>query len=53
MAGFAVNVKEILKKSKAIFGKDKDGKTIRSLEPNFLEQFTTREDAECLGGKEV
>ena len=53
MAGFAINVNEILKKPNAVIGRDKDGKLIRRLEPYFLEQFTTRETAECLGKKEV
>lgn len=53
MAGFAINVDLILKNKDAVLGKDKHGNVIRRLEPAFLEQFTTKETAECLGGKEV
>ena len=53
MAGFAINVDLILKNKNAIFGINRHGNVIRRLEEAFLEQFTTKETAECLGGKEV
>ena len=53
MAGFAVNVDLILEKKDAVLGKDSKGVTCRRLEPCFLEQFTTRDTAECIPGLEV
>ena len=53
MAGFAINVDLIINNKEVVFGRDKNGDIIRRLETNFLEQFTTRETAECLGRKEV
>ena len=52
MAGFAINVDRILE-SKAVMGKTGSGERCRRLETCFLEQFTTRETAECIRGKEV
>ena len=52
MAGFAINVDLILNKA-AVIGKSRNGEKCRRLETCFLEQFTTRETAECIGGKEV
>ena len=53
MAGFAMNIDLILKNKNAEFGKLSDGRMCRMLGTCFLEQFTTRETAECIGGKEV
>ena len=53
MAGFAINVDLILKNKNAVLGMDEHGKVNRRLEDTFLKQFTTRETAECLGGREV
>ena len=53
MAGFAINVDQIFKKSDVVLGLNSEGKVKRRLEETFLKQFTTRESAECLGGEEV
>jgi hypothetical protein len=53
MAGFAINVDLILKNENIVFGKTRNGSKCRRLETCFLEQFTTRETAECIAGKEV
>ena len=55
MAGFAINVEQVLKHPNAIIGKDRNGRTSSPgyLEPDFLGQFCTRETVECRGQKEV
>ena len=53
MAGFAINVDLILQNKDAVLGKTSNGTECSMLETCFLEQFTTRETAECIGGKEV
>ena len=53
MAGFAINVDEILRNKDAVIGQTSNGTSCSRLETCFLEQFTTRETAECIGGKEV
>ena len=55
MAGFAINVDEILRNKDAVIGKTRKGGKCQPgmLETCFLEHFTTRETAECIGGKEV
>ena len=53
MAGFAINVDLIVRNEDAVLGQMSNGTSCSILETCFLEQFTTRETAECIGGKEV
>ena len=53
MAGFAIHVDEILRNNDVVMGKTSNGSNCTMLETCFLEQFTTRETAECSGGKRV
>ena len=53
MAGFALHVREIVRRPDVVFGKRASGKKTDTghLETDFLEQFTTRDTAECRGSE--
>ena len=53
MAGFAINIDLIIRNEDAVLGQMSNGRECSMLETCFLEQFTTRETVECIGGKEV
>ena len=53
MAGFAINVDLIVRNEDAVLGQMSNDGECSMLETCFLEQFTTRETVECIGGKEV
>ena len=53
MAGFAINVDLIVRNEDAVLGQMSNGAECSMLETCFLEQFTTRETVECIGGREV
>ena len=53
MAGFSINIDLIVRNEDAVIGKSSNNTKCTQLETCFLEQFTTRETAECIGGKEV
>ena len=53
MAGFAINLRLVLAKPRALFGRTVRGgvSKVGFLETNFLEQFTTRASVECKGSE--